>query len=100
VGVDITYRYKRLKLGAVAVYTQYNGTLVHDGAPRHAYAFEGDRLTNMGINYQYTFKNVFLYGESAKGYRSEEHTSELQSRENLVCRLLLEKKKKKRKKKK
>src|SRR5690606_40192134 len=31
---------------------------------------------------------------SAKGERSEEHTSELQSRENLVCRLLLEKKKK------
>src|SRR5690606_16696536 len=28
------------------------------------------------------------------GLRSEEHTSELQSRENLVCRLLLEKKKK------
>src|SRR5690606_40806818 len=32
--------------------------------------------------------------------RSEEHTSELQSRENLVCRLLLEKKKKKKKNKK
>src|SRR5690606_40782614 len=30
--------------------------------------------------------------------RSEEHTSELQSRENLVCRLLLEKKKEKKKK--
>src|SRR2546422_6600879 len=29
------------------------------------------------------------------GYRSEEHTSELQSRLHLVCRLLLEKKKKK-----
>src|SRR5690606_41343770 len=29
--------------------------------------------------------------------RSEEHTSELQSRENLVCRLLLEKKKRKEK---
>src|SRR5690349_23671934 len=28
-------------------------------------------------------------------YRSEEHTSELQSRRDLVCRLLLEKKKKK-----
>src|SRR5207342_3825412 len=28
-------------------------------------------------------------------HRSEEHTSELQSRENLVCRLLLEKKTKK-----
>src|SRR3712207_7409006 len=29
----------------------------------------------------------------AKGLRSEEHTSELQSRQYLVCRLLLEKKK-------
>src|SRR5690349_24185468 len=32
--------------------------------------------------------------------RSEEHTSELQSRRDLVCRLLLEKKKKKKKKEK
>src|SRR5690554_7570127 len=31
-------------------------------------------------------------------WRSEEHTSELQSRPHLVCRLLLEKKKKKQKK--
>src|SRR5436309_6348699 len=31
--------------------------------------------------------------EDLEGPRSEEHTSELQSRENLVCRLLLEKKK-------
>src|SRR5690554_7772667 len=31
--------------------------------------------------------------------RSEEHTSELQSRPHLVCRLLLEKKKKKKKRK-
>src|SRR4249919_4104876 len=33
------------------------------------------------------------YGARARELRSEEHTSELQSRENLVCRLLLEKKK-------
>src|SRR5690606_7420575 len=33
--------------------------------------------------------------EQFGNWRSEEHTSELQSRENLVCRLLLEKKKKK-----
>src|SRR3712207_7624149 len=34
-------------------------------------------------------------GYSGDGSRSEEHTSELQSRQYLVCRLLLEKKKKK-----
>src|SRR5436309_6458525 len=33
-------------------------------------------------------------GPTSGSRRSEEHTSELQSRENLVCRLLLEKKKK------
>src|SRR3712207_8873394 len=35
--------------------------------------------------------------EAACAWRSEEHTSELQSRQYLVCRILLEKKKKKRK---
>src|SRR5215475_14972915 len=34
------------------------------------------------------------WSPSPTGWRSEEHTSELQPREKLVCRLLLEKKKK------
>src|SRR5690606_29319483 len=43
---------------------------------------------NTHLSGLYISNNVFCT-------RSEEHTSELQSRENLVCRLLLEKKKKK-----
>src|SRR2546422_4916889 len=39
--------------------------------------------------------NMVLLGSLYVGERSEEHTSELQSRLHLVCRLLLEKKKKK-----
>src|SRR5690606_41947836 len=35
----------------------------------------------------------FIFTWLIYAFRSEEHTSELQSRENLVCRLLLEKKK-------
>src|SRR5207302_10522413 len=46
----------------------------------------------------YFYRNAFGFDVEAEGVavevRSEEHTSELQSRENLVCRLLLEKKKK------
>src|SRR5713101_9531698 len=38
---------------------------------------------------------VFVLPYPARQVRSEEHTSELQSHVNLVCRLLLEKKKKK-----
>src|SRR5690606_40279572 len=37
-------------------------------------------------------KRIFDYYDPLTTGRSEEHTSELQSRENLVCRLLLEKK--------
>src|SRR5207302_4531245 len=39
------------------------------------------------------FKRCKFFIARGKLKRSEEHTSELQSRENLVCRLLLEKKK-------
>src|SRR5947208_12610714 len=37
-----------------------------------------------------------IFHEDAPWFRSEEHTSELQSPDHLVCRLLLEKKKKNR----
>src|SRR2546430_12799517 len=37
-------------------------------------------------------RHYFLAGEGLRRSRSEEHTSELQSQSNLVCRLLLEKK--------
>src|SRR5690606_40375239 len=46
-------------------------------------------LTRKGIA---TIEKEGLYVRDFEGdQRSEEHTSELQSRENLVCRLLLEK---------
>src|SRR3989475_6772673 len=38
------------------------------------------------------FNNAGVSSSSGEGPRSEEHTSELQSQSNLVCRLLLEKK--------
>src|SRR5947207_8889251 len=41
--------------------------------------------------------NVSAIDNLAQATRSEEHTSELQSHSDLVCRLLLEKKKKKKK---
>src|SRR5688572_32237664 len=50
--------------------------------------------------YQDTYEEIQPVPMRSAGlqYRSEEHTSELQSQSNLVCRLLLEKKKKKKQK--
>src|SRR5437016_7231526 len=44
--------------------------------------------TGMGSKSRWRFRRL-----GSRGLRSEEHTSELQSLTNLVCRLLLEKKK-------
>src|SRR5688572_32593949 len=59
-----------------------------DGHRRHP-AFE--RVEPLGV-IAWTEEAVFAH---VGIFRSEEHTSELQSQSNLVCRLLLEKKKKK-----
>src|SRR3712207_8640543 len=53
----------------------------------------------LGMENPYRYRNKVQLpvgeenGEIKIGFRSEEHTSELQSRQYLVCRLLLEKKK-------
>src|SRR5690606_16036134 len=75
---------------------------LHDALPisPHAYLYgipyelyERYRIRRYGfhgISHQYVARRV---AHVLMGDRSEEHTSELQSRENIVCRLLLEKKK-------
>src|SRR5690606_40214942 len=51
----------------------------------------------LAVNQRHAQHDVRIVpGDEVAVFRSEEHTSELQSRENLVCRLLLEKKKSKR----
>src|SRR5437016_9228730 len=65
---------------------------------RHAYANAetGDLWAALGRAANQPIPAVMDAWIFQPGYRSEEHTSELQSLTNLVCRLLLEKKKKKR----
>src|SRR2546427_3773423 len=65
---------------------------------------EGNSLGAMVLDPVFQLLNQNPYTAPCSEYRqlsgrSEEHTSELQSQSNLVCRLLLEKKKKKNKKK-
>src|SRR2546430_14384273 len=72
---------------------------LHDALPisGHPLAAEaGMRILKAGGNaIDAAIATWAVQGEVEPGMRSEEHTSELQSQSNLVCRLLLEKKKKK-----
>src|SRR4051812_49827610 len=56
-------------------------------------AEENDTFSLANMVPQTPALNEGIWAEIAGPYRSEEHTSELQSHVNLVCRLLLEKKK-------
>src|SRR5687768_17710927 len=72
----------------------------HEGSTK-SYAYvkdHQDALENVSFVPFFEDINVDYEPGSAQEVRSEEHTSELQSRLHLVCRLLLEKKKKKKKK--
>src|SRR2546430_9579244 len=51
-----------------------------------------DAENTFGIKISPTGQVVGCYHHQGRDFRSEEHTSELQSQSNLVCRLLLEKK--------
>src|SRR2546429_6259836 len=72
---------------------------LHDALPisllgQNSYFFvAGDRLMNDESTVVNALNTVALTGPININVRSEEHTSELQSRLHLVCRLLLEKKK-------
>src|SRR5690606_40652371 len=63
--------------------------LLHPCSGKHAALLQACRRRGWDTHH-YTSADHPLH---AAYLRSEEHTSELQSRENLVCRLLLEKKK-------
>src|SRR5690554_7005601 len=65
------------------------GEFIEKEAPVRAIIF--DYYLNFVVYFGNLFSPLIVF------VRSEEHTSELQSRPHLVCRLLLEKKKKKKK---
>src|SRR5690606_1838775 len=73
----------------------------HAADPLHDIRNRHDRLLAIAVlvvNFCKFVKKTGFLESAVQAFftlRSEEHTSELQSRENLVCRLLLEKKKKK-----
>ena len=78
---------------------------IHKLLPRRALTSRGsareisqeisDALSSGEVELELDFQDILGFSPSFFDERSEEHTSELQSRRNLVCRLLLEKKKKK-----
>src|SRR5947199_4044130 len=67
---------------------------LHDALPILIGDFDGDNADDILWYGPGTAPDAYWHGNHGHRWRSEEHTSELQSLRHLVCRLLLEKKKK------
>src|SRR5690606_40495304 len=78
---------------ALPIYHQFHAVKRAVASTVEASRSGGDRKAGVIWHTQGSGKSLLMAFYAG---RSEEHTSELQSRENLVCRLLLEKKKKQR----
>src|SRR2546422_8293415 len=76
---------------------QPHGTIKDSTGTHYTFAHLNQKTVSLTGRVDYTLSTVLtlqLYAQPFMSKRSEEHTSELQSRLHLVCRLLLEKKKK------
>src|SRR5699024_12109893 len=83
--------YKTLLKNGVITKKQYDKML--NQARKHDGKTESSQLNTLNKMRKNTDKYYDKVAKIQSGGRSEEHTSELQSRFDLVCRLLLEKKK-------
>src|SRR3712207_8275412 len=72
------------------------GDVLFEAYLHHSFYYACGRDPVLYVRLHSRFRPPYLaeYHDLARENRSEEHTSELQSRQYLVCRLLLEKKKK------
>ncbi|MCX7744236.1 MAG: helix-hairpin-helix domain-containing protein [Flavobacteriales bacterium] len=64
-GGNIMYRAKKWNVGITGVYTHYSAELVLDNQLYNLYRFRGDRLFNIGIDYNWLVGKFYLFGELA-----------------------------------
>ncbi len=65
-GAVLQYTKNEFGIGAIAYQSTYGNDFVVQTAAYDQYSFTGKSLTNLGLFYNYTYKNMYLYGEAAK----------------------------------
>ena len=64
-GAAVQYVTNNLNLGAVAYESKYEHDFVTGNLAYNKNNFTGNTLQNIGVHYNYTFRNVYFYGEGA-----------------------------------
>lgn len=69
-GGVIHYQHKNLSVGAIGYHTKYDKAFITGTQLYRKYNFTGLSLTNIGLHYNYSYKNIYLFGEGAKSLNS------------------------------
>ena len=64
-GGALQYVSDNLGMGVIGYQSAYQHQFVTGAALYNKYAFTGQKLTNTGLHYNYTFRNTYFYGELA-----------------------------------
>jgi hypothetical protein len=65
-GTAVQYVSNNLGVGVVAYQSQYSNPFVTGPLAYNQYNFVGKALTNLGLHYNYTFQNIYFFGETAR----------------------------------
>jgi len=65
-GLALQYAKNEFSMGAIAYQSHYGNSFITQTALYDKYSFTGNRLTNLGLFYNYTFKSMYWYGELGK----------------------------------
>lgn len=65
-GAVIQYRKSNIDFGIIAYQTRFNRLFIKGDQPYRNYHFTGKSLTNIGLYYNQSYKNVYAFGEVAK----------------------------------
>lgn len=65
-GGVVQYQRNSLSIGAIVYQSNYNHPFITGSSPYRYYDFTGRGLTNLGLHYNYSYHNVYVFGELAK----------------------------------
>lgn len=69
-GAVVQYNKNDLSIGLIAYQSKYDNNFITQKAVYDRFSFTGNSLTNLGLHYNYTYKNFYFFGEAGKSLNS------------------------------
>lgn len=69
-GSVFQYNKGEFSIGGIAYHTNFSNSFISQSSVYDHFSFTGQSLTNLGLFYNHTFQNIYLFGEGAKSIRN------------------------------